>query len=514
MKIQFDVSSKENGTQTLVVFTYKNNETKVAKEKKDSKDKGAKSPKPIFAKVSEEVKALALSSVDVTGAYRESIYFRSARLHGFQDILFVGLGDKNKVEKECLRQTAAEIVRSLISHKSKTASVSLSSLLFKGKKDEAAQAITEGLVLTNYSFDEFKSEKNKAGPKKPESIFLLGEKASDKKIVETGIHNGEMVGTAINFARVLGDTPGNNMTPTILADTTKEELSKYKVKVSIWDKAKIKKENMGGLYGVSLGSVEEPRFIIMEYNGGGKSKKPVALVGKGLTFDSGGISLKPSAAMEEMKYDMCGGANVIGTMLAAAKLKLKVNLLGLVPSSENMPGGNANKPGDIFKARNGISVEVNNTDAEGRLILADALVYACEQKPTAIFDMATLTGAMSVALGNLHTGYYTREKSLIKKINDASVVSGERVWNMPLLDEHLSDMKGTYADLSNISSGKGAGSATAAAFLGEFVEKDIPWAHFDIAGTAYHTGDRLPYNPKKGASGCMIRTLLELVQSI
>ncbi|OQW50521.1 MAG: hypothetical protein A4S09_01640 [Proteobacteria bacterium SG_bin7] len=511
MKILFHTSPKENEAQTLVVFTYKIGGTKAAKEKTDKSEK-EKNSKPVFAKVAEDVKALALSNADVSGTYRETVYFRSARLHGFQDILFVGLGDKNKVEKECLRQTAAEIVRSLISHKSKTAAISLSSLVFKGKKDEAARALTEGFVLSSYSFDLFKSEKNKSGPKKPETLLLIGEKTSDKKIVETGIHNGEMIGTAINFARVLGDTPGNNMTPTILADTTKDELSKHKVKITIWDKAKIKKENMGGLYGVSLGSSEEPRFIIMEYNGGGKAKKPIALVGKGLTFDSGGISLKPSAAMEEMKYDMCGGANVIGTMLAAAKLKLKVNLLGLVPASENMPGGNANKPGDIFKARNGVSVEVNNTDAEGRLILADALVYACEQKPTAIFDMATLTGAMSVALGNLHTGFYTRDKSLVKKVNEAAEASGERVWNMPLLDEHLSDMKGTYADLSNISSGKGAGSATAAAFLGEFVDKDIPWAHFDIAGTAYHTGDRLPYNPKKGASGCMIRTMLELVQ--
>jgi leucyl aminopeptidase len=510
MKIQFQVAPKENSAQTLVVFTYKGSEQKVSKNEKKETEKKAK---PVFGKVSDAVKNLASTSGDVTGAYKESVFFRSANLDGFKDVMYVGLGDKSKTDAESLRQIAAEIVKALTGHKSKSGAISLASLIYKGKKDEAAQALTEGFVLSSYSFDTFKSEKNKAGPKKPEHILLIGEKAGDKKFIETGIHNGEMVGTAINFARVLGDTPGSSMTPSILADTAKDELSKHKVKVTIWNKAKIKQEKMGGLYGVSLGSVEEPRFIIMEYNGGGKGKKTIALVGKGLTFDSGGISIKPSANMEEMKYDMCGGANVIGTMLAAAKLKLKVNLIGLVPSSENMPGENANKPGDIFKARNGISVEVNNTDAEGRLILADALVYACEQKPTAIFDMATLTGAMSIALGNLHTGFYTRHRELVKKINEAANASGERVWNMPLIDEHLSDMKGTYADLSNISSGKGAGSATAAAFLGEFVDKDIPWAHFDIAGTAYHTGDRLPYNPKKGASGCMIRTMLELVQS-
>lgn len=508
MKIQFEVSPKENSVQTLVVFTYKGPESK-----DDKKSKEKKESKPFLGKVTPAIKELVLGNPEVTGAYRESIYFRSARLEGCKDVLFLGLGEKSKLDDESLRQAGAEIIKSLTVHKSKSAAISLASLIYKGKKDEAARALSEGMELAAYSFDDFKSEKNKTGNKKPELIFLLGEKASDKKAVEAGILAGQTVGDSINFARRLGDTPGSSMTPTILADTAKDELSKYKVKVTIWNRAKIKQEKMGGLLGVSLGSVEEPRFIIMEYNGAGKSKKPVALVGKGLTFDSGGISIKPATAMEEMKYDMCGGAYVIGTMLAAARLKLKVNLIALVPSTENMPGENANKPGDIFRARNGISVEVNNTDAEGRLILADALVYACEQKPQAIFDMATLTGAMSIALGNLHTGFYSHDKNLVKKINEAASVSQERVWNMPLIEEHLSDMKGTYGDLSNISSGKGAGSATAAAFLSEFVESDIPWAHFDIAGTAYHTGDRLPYNPKKGASGCMIRTMLELVQS-
>ncbi len=509
MKIQFQISPKENEVQTLVVFTYKGSASKVTKKDKNEK----KDVKATLGKVSDGVKGLAHENPVVTGSFRETIYFRNAKIDGFKDVLFIGLGDKAKIDSESLRQAAAEVVKSLTVHKSKSGSISLASLVFKGKKDEAAQALCEGLGLTAYVFDDFRSEKNKLGSKRPEVIYLLAEKAGDKKVVEAGMWAGLEIADSINFARRLGDTPGSSMTPTILADTAKEELSKHKVKVTIWNKAKIKQEKMGGLYGVSLGSVEEPRFIIMEYNGAGKSKKPIALVGKGLTFDSGGISIKPATSMEEMKYDMCGGAYVIGTMLAAARLKLKVNLIGFVPSSENMPGENANKPGDIFKARNGISVEVNNTDAEGRLILADALVYASEQKPQAIFDMATLTGAMSIALGNLHTGFYTRDKNLVKKVNDAASTTQERVWNMPLIEEHLSDMKGTYADLSNISSGKGAGSATAAAFLGEFVDSEIPWAHFDIAGTAYHTGDRLPYNPKKGASGCMIRTLLELVQS-
>ena len=286
------------------------------------------------------------------------------------------------------------------------------------------------------------------------------------------------------------------------------------VKVQVWDKVRLKKEKMGGLLGVSNGSDQEPQFIIMEYKGAKASEKPVVFVGKGLTFDCGGISIKPSAAMEEMKYDMCGGANVIGTLLAIAKLKLKMNVVGLVPATENLVNGSATKPGDVHTARNGKTFEVNNTDAEGRLILADALSYATELQPKVIIDAATLTGAMVMALGNIHTGYFTRSQDLVKKVNSAAQVSGELTWQMPLTDYHVSDMKGTFADLSNISSGKGAGSATAAAFLEQFVGEGIPWAHFDIAGTGWAVGNRLNYCPKKGASGVMIRTFVELAKSL
>jgi leucyl aminopeptidase len=284
------------------------------------------------------------------------------------------------------------------------------------------------------------------------------------------------------------------------------------LKVTIWDKARIKKEKMGNLLGVSLGGGEDPRLIVMEYNGGAKSKKPICYVGKGLTFDCGGISIKPSAGMEEMKYDMMGGAAVIATMLAIAKLKLKVNVIGVVPSSENMPGPHANKPGDITTARNGKTTEVNNTDAEGRLILSDALVYASEQKPEFIVTAATLTGAMVIALGDVHTGFYSRDNKLTQKITKSAAASGENIWEMPMTEEHLKDMKGTYADLQNVSQRRGAGSAQAAVYLGEFVEKEIPFAHFDIAGTAYHNGHRLPYAPARGASGVIVRTFIELAK--
>ena len=303
------------------------------------------------------------------------------------------------------------------------------------------------------------------------------------------------------------------MTPTILANEVKAYTKNTRIKTIIWDKKKIEKENMGGLYGVSLGSSQEPRFIIMEYKGGKASKKPVILVGKGLTFDSGGISIKPSKAMDEMKFDMCGGAAVIGAMLAIEKLSLKVNATGLISSSENMPGQSANKPGDILKARNGKTMEVLNTDAEGRLVLADALSYACEQKPEVIFDAATLTGAMIVALGDIFTGLFTKNKPLVERVKKASLKTGERIWQMPLVEEHTEDMKSTFADVANMSSVRGASSSTAAAFLEHFVDKSIPWAHFDIAGTAWNTDNRLEYCSKRQASGVLVRTFVELARS-
>lgn len=452
-------------------------------------------------------KAVELKSV--TGAASETVLFRDAQVGQTRHLLVLGLGDPKKLTGEGLRQAAAGAFAALKSAKVKSFAVAVDSLPSSPvQADAAGQALAEGLLLAGYSFTEFKT--GKGSDDGVEHITLLSSKA---KAFEKGVLTGATIAECVNFSRWLGDRPGNRMTPTILGEEAQAAAKGTKLKVSVWDKTKIKSEKMGSFLSVSLGSDQEPKFIIMEYKGGAASKAPVCFVGKGLTFDSGGISIKPSAGMEEMKYDMCGGANVIGTMLAIAKLGLKVNAIGLVPTTENMPGPSANKPGDIVVARNGKTIEVNNTDAEGRLILNDALVYGCEQKPAAIFDIATLTGAMVVALGNLHTGFFTRNDKLATKVEAMAKKTGEWVWRMPLTDFHGKDMKGTYADLSNVSSSKGAGSATAAAFLENFVEKDIPWAHFDIAGTGWHVGDRVPYCPRKGASGVMIRTFIELAQA-
>lgn len=455
----------------------------------------------------------AIEEKTITGKHQEAVSFREYNVEGYRHLVVVGLGKENEITHESVRQSIASAFEAVKALNVKEAAIHFDGIT-AGKKDAAefAKAVAEGLVMTSYVFDELKSSaKNKK--ESDEMTFHVVTKLANDKAVKAAFHEGFVLADVVNFSRRLGDMPGNLMTPTILANETVAAAKGIaNLKVTVWDKARIKKERMGGLLGVAQGSDQEPRFIIMEYKGAAASKKPVCFVGKGLTFDCGGISIKPSAGMEEMKYDMCGGANVIGTLLAIAQLKLKVNAVGLVASTENLVNGSATKPGDVHTARNGKTFEINNTDAEGRLILADALSYATELAPQMICDAATLTGAMVVALGNTHTGYFTRNSALKNKVEKAAIESGEWVWNMPLVDFHVKDMKGTYADLSNMSSGKGAGSATAAAFLEQFVGEGIPWAHFDIAGTGWAVGNRLPYCPKKGASGVMIRTFVEVAK--
>ncbi len=495
---------------TLVVF--------LAKDKK--------SGKPVSTKVSTGLQSLvdsAVTDASFAGDRKESVFFRDCSVDGYKNVMLMGLGESSKVSAESIRASTAIAFNLLKNHKV-TSAAFLGDSLFKFVRDSAsvAQAAYEGVGLADYDFDDLKTKgKDKAGKKdgkketakaKLEQITLLTSSAPSAAM-QKAMKKAEILVDCQNFVRRLADNPGNFMTPTILADETVKAAKGTGLKVTVWDRARIKKENFGGLLSVSLGSDQEPRFIIMEYKGAGAGKAPVCFVGKGLTFDCGGISIKPSQAMEEMKYDMCGGAAVIGTMLALAKMKAKVNVIGLVPSTENLVGPSAIKPGDVYFARNGKSVEVFNTDAEGRLILGDALAYASEQKPAAIFDAATLTGAILIALGNTYTGVFTRDAKLMKRIQAASDVTGEWVWPMPLDDFHVDDMKGTHADLCNISGGRMAGSSTAAAFLEEFVSPEIPWAHFDIAGTAWNVNSRLPYHPKKSASGVILRTFVELAES-
>lgn len=484
---------------TLVLF--------VNQPKADGKS-GLKTP--VCEGLPSELKSIftdAVAESTLTGAMGEAVFIRSHEYHGYKHILFIGLGVWTEENHEALRSIGGTLESVLSSHKIYFATLDLTSV---GESFTAhhVQALAEGLGLAAYRFDELmtlKKEKNK----ETKVVFVLQHVTKAHK---EALFTAKTLVEAVCFSRRLGDLPGNLMTPSILATEAKKAAKGTKIKVTVWDKARIKKERMGGLLCVAQGSNEEPRFIRMDYRGGKASQKPLVFVGKGLTFDTGGLSIKPAAGMEEMKFDMCGGANVIGTILAIARLKLKVNVTVLVPSTENMSGGSAVKPGDIIRARNGKTYEVNNTDAEGRLILSDALCLASEMKPQFIIDVATLTGAIVIALGNTHTGYFTKNTELKADIEEAAKSSGEWVWHMPLCEFHTKDMKGTFADLSNLAAGRGAGSATAAAFLEQFVGKEIPWAHFDIAGTGWATGNRLTYSPKKGASGVIVRTLVEIAK--
>ncbi len=448
------------------------------------------------------------------GQWGESFFIPSSNSKKTQHLILIGLGKEKNLDYEQIRRASAKAFLEICQHNQESADILLETLYKKNTSDweQLTQALTEAFILTSYKCDEFKQKTKKEKVEQLKNIYLSIPKKNHSK-GEKGLKTGVILGESTNVAKKVANYPGNLMTPSILAKEVEKQTKNTKIKTTVWDKKRIKTEKMGGLLGVSLGSSEEPRFIIMKYQGTSASKKPICFVGKGLTFDSGGISLKPPGSMDEMKFDMCGSAAVIGTLLAIEKLKLRVNVLGLIPSSENMPGQSANKPGDILKARNGKTMEVLNTDAEGRLILADALSYASEQKPQAIFDVATLTGAIVVALGNLFTGFFTKDKNLVKKITSSAKISGEKVWRLPLIKEHTKDMASPIADVANISSTRGAGSSTAAAFLEHFVTKNTPWAHFDIAGTAYNVNKRLEYCAPKMASGVMVRTFVALASS-
>ncbi len=452
-----------------------------------------------------------------TGKWNETLFlpFAGTKWKGkeqFEHLVLIGLGQLDQLDSERIRQAGGKLVRVLEKNAQKNVFLDFSLLQsFIKDFDRTAQSFSEGCVLADYCFKELQK---KTPPRitRVQNIHLT--QVKNLKEVKKELTEGQLIAESVNFARRLADTPSNLMNPSVLAKEVQKQLSPIRgLKVSVWNKNRIIKERMGGVLGVSAGSHQEPRVIIMEYHGRSSSSlRPLCLVGKGLTFDSGGISLKPAKSMDEMKFDMCGSCAVIGALLAIARLQWNVSVIGLVGAAENMPGGGAIKPGDILTARNGKTMEVLNTDAEGRLVLADILSYASEQKPELIVDAATLTGAIVVALGNIYAGLFTRHTSLQNQIQKASQSSGEKIWPMPLNDFHTRDIRSEVGDVANISAGFGAGSSTAAAFLEHFVDKKIPWAHLDIAGTAWNVENRLPYCRPKSASGVMVRTFVELIK--
>ena len=363
-----------------------------------------------------------------------------------------------------------------------------------------ARQVAESLSLLDYRPDKLKSKPTEISLQLKKVIFGIAK--TQVADATKGLQLGQAIAKGVNLARELGDLPGNICTPTYLASEAKRLATKQaKLSVNILEEKHMKELGMGSLLSVAAGSDQPAKLIVLEYKGGNKKQAPIALVGKGITFDTGGISLKPGAAMDEMKYDMCGAASVLGTFQTLIDLQLPINVVGVIAASENMPNGNATKPGDIVTSMSGQTIEILNTDAEGRLVLCDALTYTERFKPKAVVDIATLTGACVIALGNHATGLFSNNDELAKTLLKAGEEAGDRAWQMPLWDDYQKQLDSNFADIANIG-GREAGSVTAACFLSRFAKK-FAWAHLDIAGTAWRSG---------GAKGATGRPVTMLVQ--
>lgn len=422
-------------------------------------------------------------------------------------VAVLGLGKSEEVSAERIRGAVAEICRSLREKNSESAAIVLPEefILSDG---EAAQAITEGALLGTYAF---RRHITKDDEQKELKRFLIVAPDSDRiSGLEKGRDMGVITAGAAMLARDMVNEPSNFMTPSDMAAIAEKTAAETGLGVEILEQEQMRELGMGGLLGVSQGSRQPPRFIILKYTGRKSEETDIALVGKAITFDSGGISIKPSAGMEEMKDDMSGGAAVIAAMGAVARIKPPVNVVGLVPATENLPGGSALKPGDVIRAMGGKTIEIISTDAEGRLILADAIGYARKLGVKRIVDAATLTGAMVVALGDICSGAFTNNRELLEKVIEAGEKAGERIWQMPMYEEYRELNKSDVADIRN-TGGRYAGSIAAAHFLGEFVD-DVPWVHLDIAGTVFT--EKTKKHLVKGATGVPVRTLINLVLSL
>lgn len=409
-------------------------------------------------------------------------------------VLLVGCGREREFNDNIYRKVITTAVNTLNETGSMEATCYLTELNVKGRNTHwKLRHATEAAQDTLYRFDSLKSKKDNT--RRPLRKFILSV-SSRRELTdgESAVKEGLAVANGMKLAKDLGNLPGNICTPTYLASQVESLADKFsKLSVNVLEEADMEDLGMGALLSVSKGSREPAKLIVMEYTGGKKNARPVVLVGKGLTFDAGGISIKPSANMDEMKYDMCGSAAVIGAVAAVVELDLPVNLIGVVPSSENLPDGDANKPGDIVTSMSGQTIEILNTDAEGRLILCDALTYSERFNPDVIIDVATLTGACVVALGKHASGLLGNHSPLVHDILSAGKYTGDRAWEMPLWDEYQDQLKSNFADMANIG-GRDGGTITAACFLSSFTKK-LHWAHLDIAGVAWKSGS------EKGATG-------------
>jgi leucyl aminopeptidase len=419
-------------------------------------------------------------------------------------VLVAGLGKSGEFTLDRVRELSANVSRFLRGKRiARYATIAHGGGIAGLDAAACAQAIAEGAVLGLYRFDRHKKTDDDAT--EIDEMTIVEHDQAKMKSIEAAVERGVIVAEAANFSRDLSNEPSNVLTPTEFAARAEKMAQEHGLGFTLFDRDKAEEMGMGAFLGVAKGSAQPPKFMMLTYNGNGEGRA-IGFIGKGITFDTGGISIKPAAGMEEMKGDMSGGAAVIASMMAIARLKPKVNVTALVPATENMPGGNATKPGDLLRAMNGKTIEVINTDAEGRLILADALSYALKLDLSPIVDVATLTGAISVALGDVAYGIFANSDALVERIKSASAASGEKCWQLPMFPEYKELIKSMVADVKN-TGGRGAGSVTAAFFLKEFVD-DRPWAHLDIAGVDFY--DREKGTIVKGASGIPVRTLVNL----
>jgi len=408
-------------------------------------------------------------------------------------VLLVGLGKEKDFREKEFRDAIATTVRTLNETGAFDATLTLTELPVK-KRDMSWRIRQTALMAYEalYRFDRFKSKKDEV--RRPlRKLTLSVESRTDLSAAERALSQGMAIAAGMNLAKDLGNLPGNVCTPTYLAEQALELRKQNGLKVEVLERADMEKLGMGSLLSVTRGSHQPPKFIVLSHNGGKKGEKPVVLVGKGVTFDSGGISLKPGPEMDEMKYDMSGAASVLGTMKAISELSLPSNVIGLIPTVENMPGGSASRPGDIVTSMSGQTIEILNTDAEGRLILCDALTYAERFEPACVVDIATLTGACVIALGHVASGMFANDDGLARDLLNAGQNAYDRAWRMPLWDDYQEQLKSPFADMANIG-GRPAGTITAACFLSRFAKK-YHWAHLDVAGTAWKSGE------KKGSTG-------------
>ena len=427
---------------------------------------------------------------DIAGNWAQTLLLPAVEGIGAERVLLVGLGDGGAVSDSDYRKLVQAVLHALIEHKLEEAHWLLDAITVKGR-DEAWQLtqLAMALALREYRYTETLSK-----PKPAPVLRKLIVANATSGAAKTALQRGTAIGRGMNVARGLGDLPPNICTPTYLANEARSLARKHgKLSAKILDEKAMRDLGMGSLLAVAAGSDQPAKLIVIEYRGGKRGAQPQVLVGKGITFDSGGISLKPGPKMDEMKYDMCGAASVLGTLHAIAELGLPINVVAIIAASENMPNGGATKPGDVVTSMSGQTIEILNTDAEGRLVLCDALTYAGRFKPAAVIDIATLTGACVVALGKQASGLFSNQDDFAQELLAAGQAIGDRAWQLPLWDEYQKQLDSNFADMANIG-GPAGGSITAACFLARFT-KDYRWAHLDIAGTAWDEGAH------KGATG-------------